>query len=67
MNTATDSLVHGEHDGKGVGEVRGYVNQVGSLMQCLLHHPELRREEGGSKAIAVQSVLMQASLKAALL
>ena len=47
MKTATDSLVHGEHDGEGIGEMRGYVDQVGSLVQCLLHHPELMSEEEG--------------------
>ena len=67
MKTATDSLVHREHDGEGIGEMRGYVDQVGSLVQCLLHHPELMSEEGGSKAILVQFILVQASLKAALL
>ena len=35
------SLVHRQHDGEGVGEVRGYGEEVASLVESFLDHPEL--------------------------
>ena len=39
------SLVNWQHDGQGVGEVRSYLEQVGPLVQRLLHHSVLLQVE----------------------